>query len=167
MLSTVSRGDRIAPYLHRLRETPVLEKRGHVTQVIGLVIESAGPMCAVGDVCRIEPGSGEKILAEVVGFRGDCVLLMPLREVHGIQPGSPVVALGKSIRVPVGPELKGRVLDALGEPIDGCGPLRTCQSAGIHNRPPNPLTRRRITEVFETGVKALDCFMTAGQGQRL
>jgi flagellar biosynthesis/type III secretory pathway ATPase len=61
--------DRLAPYFHRLRETPLLEKRGHVTQVIGLVIESAGPLCAVGDVCRIEPSSGENILAEVVGFR--------------------------------------------------------------------------------------------------
>ena len=62
--------DRLASYLHRVQEVPLLEKRGHVTQVIGLVIESAGPMCAVGDVCRIEPSSGEHILAEVVGFRG-------------------------------------------------------------------------------------------------
>jgi len=158
---------RLAPYFHRLQEVPLLEKRGHVTQVIGLVIESAGPMCAVGDVCRIEPSSGDNILAEVVGFRGDCVLLMPLREVHGLQPGSPVVAIGRSLKVPVGPELKGRVLDALGEPLDGLGPLRTCRSAGILNRPPNPLARRRIREVFETGIKALDCFTACGQGQRL
>jgi flagellum-specific ATP synthase len=159
--------DRIAPFLHRVREQPLLEKRGHVRQVIGLVIESAGPMCAVGDICRIEPSNGENILAEVVGFRGDCVLLMPLREVHGIQPGSPVAALGKSIRVPAGPELRGRVIDALGVPMDHLGPLRTTRSTGIYNRPPNPLARQRITEVFETGVKALDCFMTAGRGQRL
>ena len=84
MLTSASRTpkNRLAPYLHRVKETPLLEKRGHVTQLIGLVIESAGPMCAVGDVCRIEPTSGDAILAEVVGFRGDCVLLMPLREVH-------------------------------------------------------------------------------------
>jgi flagellum-specific ATP synthase len=159
--------DRLAPYFHRIKETPMLEKRGHVRQLIGLVIESAGPMCAVGDVCRIEASDGEHILAEVVGFRGDCVLLMPLREVHGIQPGSPVIAVGKSLKVPVGPELKGRVIDALGAPMDDLGPLRTCRSAPILNKPPNPLTRQRIKNLFETGVKALDSFMTCGQGQRL
>ncbi len=165
-VSTSSR-DRLASYFHRVQEAPLLEKRGHVTQVIGLVIESAGPMCAVGDVCRIEPSNGDPILAEVVGFRGDCVLLMPLREVHGIQPGSPVIAVGRSLKVPVGPELKGRVLNALAEPMDGLGPLRTCRSAGILNQPPNPLARQRIKNVFETGVKALDCFTACGQGQRL
>jgi flagellum-specific ATP synthase len=159
--------NRLAPYLHRVKEVPLLEKRGHVTQVIGLVIESAGPMCAVGDVCRIEPSNGEHMLAEVVGFRGDCVLLMPLRQVHGIQPGTPVIAVGRSLKVPVGPELKGRVLNALGEPIDGLGSLRACRSAGILNQPPNPLSRQRIRNVFETGVKALDCFTACGQGQRL
>ena len=165
--TTARSGDRLAPYLHRLKETRLLEKRGHVTQVVGLVIESAGPMCAVGDVCRIEASGGEQILAEVVGFRGDCVLLMPLREVHGIQPGSPVIAVGKSLKVPVGPELKGRILNGLGEPIDSFGPLRTVKSSGIVNAPPNPLTRKRINGVFETGVKALDCFTPCGQGQRL
>jgi len=159
--------DRLAPFLHRVKETPLLEKRGHVTQLIGLVIESAGPICAVGDICRIEPSSGQPILAEVVGFRGDCVLLMPLREVHGIQPGSPVIAVGRALKVPVGPELKGRVVNALGEPIDSLGPIRTCRSIGILNKPPNPLTRQRIKTTFETGVKALDCFTTCGQGQRL
>ncbi len=158
---------RLASYLHRIKETSVLEKRGYVTQLIGLVIESAGPICAVGDVCRIETGHAEHILAEVVGFRGERVLLMPLREVHGIQPGSAVVAVGRSLRVPVGRELKGRVLNALGEPIDELGPLRNSQSAGILNKPPNPLTRKRIQSVFETGVKALDCFTPCGQGQRM
>ena len=163
----VRRIDRLAGYLHRAREAHVLEKRGYVTQVIGLVIESAGPMVAVGEVCRIEAADGEQILSEVVGFRGDCVLLMPLREVHGIQPGSPVVAVGKSLRVPVGDELKGRILNGLGEPMDGLGPLRTTRSSGILNRPPNPLRRRRISEVFETGVKSLDTFTPVGQGQRM
>ena len=163
----VRRIDRLAGYLHRAREAHLLEKRGYVTQVIGLVIESHGPMVAVGDVCRIEGADGEHILSEVVGFRGDCVLLMPLREVHGIQPGSPVVAVGKSLRVPLGDELKGRILNGLGEPMDGLGPLRTSRSSGILNRPPNPLKRRRITEVFETGVKSLDAFTPVGQGQRM
>lgn len=159
--------DRLAGYLHRAREAHLVEKRGYVTQVIGLVIESAGPMVAVGDVCQIEAADGERILSEVVGFRGECVLLMPLREVHGIQPGSPVVAVGRSLRVPVGDELKGRVLNGLGEPIDNLGPLRTSKSSGILNKPPHPLARKRIKEVFETGVKSLDVFTPCGQGQRM
>jgi flagellum-specific ATP synthase len=159
--------DRLAGYLHRAREAHLVEKRGYVTQVIGLVIESAGPMVAVGDICQIEAADGERILSEVVGFRGECVLLMPLREVHGIQPGSPVIALGRSLRVPVGEELKGRVINGLGEPIDNLGPLRTVHSTGILNKPPHPLARKRIQEVFETGVKSLDTFTPCGQGQRM
>ncbi len=159
--------DRLEGYLHRAREAHLVEKRGYVTQVIGLVIESAGPMVAVGDVCRIEASGGEQILSEVVGFRGDCVLLMPLREVHGIQPGSPVVAVGKSLRVPVGDALMGRVLDGLGRPLDNLGPLRTSQSCGILNKPPHPLARKRISQVLETGVKSLDSFTPCGQGQRM
>lgn len=161
------RVDRLAGYLHRTKEVHLVEKRGYVTQVIGLVIESAGPMVAVGEVCQIEAAGGEQILSEVVGFRGDCVLLMPLREVHGIQPGSPVIALGRSLRVGVGDELKGRVLNGLGEPLDELGPLRTTRSSGILNRPPNPLTRKPIRQVFETGVKSLDTFIPCGQGQRM
>src|SRR5687768_3403167 len=159
--------DRLAGYLHRAREAHVIEKRGYVTQVIGLVIESAGPMVAVGDICQIEAANGEGVLSEVVGFRGESVLLMPLRELHGIQPGSPVIALGKSFRVPVGEELKGRVLNGLGEPIDNLGPLRTSKSSTLQNKPPHPLARKRINEVFETGVKALDAFTPCGKGQRM
>jgi flagellum-specific ATP synthase len=159
--------DRLAGYLHRAREAHVIEKRGYVTQVIGLVIESAGPMVAVGDICQIEAADGERILSEVVGFRGECVLLMPLREVHGIQPGSPVVAVGRSLRVPVGDELKGRVLNGLGEPLDNLGPLRTTKTCRLQNKPPHPLARKRIHEVFETGVKSLDSFTPCGKGQRM
>ncbi len=159
--------DRLAGYLHRAREVHVIEKRGYVTQVIGLVIESAGPMVAVGDICQIEAANGERVLSEVVGFRGESVLLMPLRELHGIQPGSPVIALGRSFRVPVGEELKGRVLNGLGEPIDNLGPLRTTKSSTLQNKPPHPLARKRINEVFETGVKALDSFTPCGKGQRM
>jgi flagellum-specific ATP synthase len=166
MLTATATRRPLGVYLNRLREAPLLEKRGHVTQVIGLVIEANGPMCAVGDICRIET-SGEGILAEVVGFRGDCVLLMPLREVHGIQPGSPVVAVGRGLKLPVGDELRGRILNGLGEPIDGRPPLHTLQSASIINRPPHPLERKRISQVFETGIKAIDTFMPCGQGQRL
>jgi flagellum-specific ATP synthase len=158
--------NRLAGYMQKARETVLVEKKGYVTQVIGLVIESAGPMVAVGDVCRIE-ARGESILAEAVGFRGDRVLLMPLREVHGVQPGSPVIALGRSLEVRVGEELKGRILNGLGEPLDGKGPLHCVETSRILNRPPHPLKRQRITKQFETGVKALDTFIPCGRGQRM
>jgi flagellum-specific ATP synthase len=169
MLTTFMRKspNRVASYAQKARETVLVEKRGYVTQVIGLVIESAGPMAAVGDVCRVEAARGERILAEVVGFRGDRVLLMPLREVHGIQPGSPVIALGRSLEVRVGSELKGRILNGLGEPIDSEGPIHCLETSKIVNRPPHPLKRQRITRQFETGVKALDTFIPCGQGQRM
>jgi FliI/YscN family ATPase len=165
--STPKAAGRLDYYLRRTREAAVLEKQGHVTQVIGLIIESAGPIAAVGDVCSIEGANSEKILAEVVGFRGDSVLLMPLQEVRGIQPGSRVVALGSAFRVPVGPELQGRVLNGLSEPIDSGGPLRTLSTTGVVKQPPHPLARQRIKKTFETGIKALDCFTPFGQGQRL
>lgn len=154
-------------YLTRAREVSLVEKRGHVTQVIGLVIESCGPLSAVGDVCRIECGRGQEVLAEVVGFRGDRVLLMPLCPVQGIEPGSPVITLGRSLSVQVGDFLKGRILNGLGQPIDSGAPFRALRHASVHRAPPDPLKRQRIHEVFETGIKALDTFIPCGKGQRL
>ena len=106
---------RLDHLLQRARQTRVFENRGRVVQLIGLVIESEGPMAAVGEVCRIESARHDgSTLAEVVGFRGHHVLLMPLGETHGIHPGSDVVALGRPLQAPVGDALMGRVLDGLG-----------------------------------------------------
>ena len=159
---------KLAHWIERARSARVVESRGRVVQLIGLVIESEGPLAAVGEVCRIESARNEgTTLAEVVGFRNHHVLLMPLGELHGIHPGSEVVALGISLRVPVGDSLKGRVLDGLGNPIDGLGPIRENNSAPLHTQPPHALRRQRIKETFETQVKAIDTFMPCGRGQRL
>src|SRR5215831_16002537 len=109
----IANGSRLAHLLERVQQAPVLESRGRVVQLIGLVIESEGPLVALGEVCRINSvrGDGSSTLAEVVGFRNHHVLLMPLGEVHGIHPGSEVIALGTPLQVPVGESLKGRVLD--------------------------------------------------------
>ncbi|MBC8001700.1 MAG: flagellum-specific ATP synthase FliI, partial [Opitutaceae bacterium] len=116
--------NRLEGLLRRVQETPVLRNHGRVVQLIGLVIESEGPLAAVGEICRIESARHDGVtLAEVVGFRNHHVLLMPLGEIHGIHPGSEVVALGTSLRVPVGDGLKGRVIDGLGHPLDDLGPL--------------------------------------------
>jgi flagellar biosynthesis/type III secretory pathway ATPase len=110
--------------LQRVRQTRVTETCGRVVQVIGLVIESEGPLAAVGEVCRIVSARHDGFtLAEVVGFRNHHLLLMPLGEMHGIHPGSEVIATGSAMRMPVGNALKGRVLDGLGKPLDGLGEI--------------------------------------------
>lgn len=161
-------GHRLAQAFQRAKETRVLENRGRVVQLIGLVIESEGPLCSVGEVCRIESARHDgSTLAEVVGFRNHHVLLMPLGEVHGIHPGSEVIALGSPLKVPVGTGLLGRVIDSLGRPLDGLGPLNSEREVSANFLPPHPLKRQRIKQVFQTGVKAIDTFIPCGRGQRL
>ncbi|HUA39700.1 MAG TPA: FliI/YscN family ATPase [Candidatus Sulfopaludibacter sp.] len=174
-----------------VREARVTETCGRVVQLIGLVVESEGPPAAVGEVCRIRSasrqGGNDDTLAEVVGFRNHHLLLMPLGKIHGIHPGSEVIATGAPLRIPVGAALKGRVIDGLGNPLDGLGPVTSDEfqmangelpvensESKIRNSqfatprpPPHPLKRRRITEVFQSGLKALDTFIPCGRGQRL
>jgi flagellum-specific ATP synthase len=154
--------------VEQVRKARVVETRGHVVRLIGLVIESNGPLAAVGEVCRIQSARHDRTtLAEVVGFRDHNLLLMPLGEVHGIHPGSEVVATGLPLQVPVSDELKGRVIGALGDPLDGRGPIRADRHVGVHLRPPHPLRRQRITQAFRTSIKAIDTLIPCGCGQRL
>ena len=164
----VAQVDKLAQWLHRARNARVVERRGRVVQLIGLVIESEGPLAAVGEVCRIESARHDgTTLAEVVGFRNHHVLLMALGEIQGIHPGSEGVALGRPLQAPVGESLKGRVIDGLGNPLDGKGDVRPEQEVSTHLAPPHPLRRQRIGKVFQTGIKAIDTFMPCGRGQRL
>jgi flagellum-specific ATP synthase len=143
---------------------------GKVEQVVGLVIESSGPAASVGEACWITPNEegGAKVLAEVVGFRQHRVLLMPLGEMRGIGPGSEVVKTGAPFQVPVGDGLLGRVIDALGRPIDMKGPLMgLTSSVSIHREPPPSMERRRIENPVATGVRAVDGLLMMGEGQRL
>jgi len=160
--------ERLDATLRRVREARVTETCGRVVQVIGLVIESEGPIAAVGEVCRIESARRDgTTLAEVVGFRDHHLLLMPLGELHGIHPGSEVIATGLPMRMPVGGALQGRVVDGLGKPMDGKGPIVAEHSVGLNLQPPHPLKRQRISDVFQTGIKAIDTFTPCGRGQRL
>ena len=159
---------RLQRALRRVRETRVTETCGRVVQLIGLVVESEGPLAALGEVCRIQSARNQgEMLAEVVGFRNHHLLLMPLGELHGIHPGSEVIATGAPIRVAVGGALKGRVIDGLGNPIDGQGAIVTDHFVGLNLRPPHPLKRQRIDQVFQTGIKSVDTFIPLGRGQRL
>jgi flagellum-specific ATP synthase len=140
---------------------------GRIKQVVGLVLESNGPQARLGDVCLIEPQLGAaKVRAEVVGFKGSSVMLMPLGEMTGVQSGSLVEATGECLRVPVGPQLLGRTLNGLGEPIDGLGPLSGVSTYPVLASPPNALQRKMIEVPFETGVRAIDGMLTMGVGQR-
>lgn len=166
--STMVPANRLEGMLRRVRETRVIRNHGRVVQLIGLVVESEGPLAAVGEICRIESARHDgSTLAEVVGFRNNHVLLMPLGEMHGIHPGSEVVALGSTLRVPVGPSLLGRVIDGLGMPLDDLGPLYAAETVSLNTLPPHPLKRQRIHQTFRTGIKSIDTFTPCGRGQRL
>ncbi|KEO82931.1 flagellar protein export ATPase FliI [Tumebacillus flagellatus] len=154
-------------YLRRLERTRTIKVNGKVTKVIGLTIESKGPVATIGDVCTIESAGMPPMYAEVVGFRENNVLLMPLGDLGSIGPGHDVVATGSSLQVPVGPHLLGRVLNGLGEPIDGKGPLVCHEHTNAMQQPPNPLTRKRIQEPLSVGVRCIDGLLTVGRGQRV
>jgi flagellum-specific ATP synthase len=160
--------NRLNSALQRVRTTRVTETCGRVVQLIGLVVESEGPVAAVGEVCRIRSAHHDgDTLAEVVGFRNHHLLLMPLGEIRGIHPGSEVIATGMPLRIGVSAALKGRVIDGLGQPLDNLGPIPAQQTVGLNLRPPHPLKRQRIQDTFQTGIKALDTFTPCGRGQRL
>jgi flagellum-specific ATP synthase len=160
--------NRVEDLLRRVQNTQVVRNHGRVVQLIGLVIESEGPLVAVGEICRIESARHDgSTLAEVVGFRNNHVLLMPLGEIRGIHPGSEVIALGMTLQVPVGESLKGRVIDGLGNPLDDRGPIEAEASIALSQPPPHPLKRQRIHQPFRTGIKAIDTFTPCGRGQRL
>jgi flagellum-specific ATP synthase len=139
-----------------------------VTQVIGLTVESEGPDASIGDLCYIYPAKSTKPLkAEVVGFRNNKVILMPLGDLQSIGPGCDVVGTGKPLTIQVGSELLGRVLDGLGQPLDGSHISSRMPHYSTHNLPSNPLMRPRVTEPLSIGVRTIDGLLTVGQGQRV
>ena len=151
-----------------VREKSFVKHLGRVTKIIGLTVESLGPNVKLDELCSIStPDRKVTILAEVVGFREDKILLMPLDEVSGIGPGCIVEAIGHELRIPVGEKLLGRVVDGLGKPIDGLEPIYTKDMYPIDRGAPDPLSRSRIKEVLPLGVKAVDGLLTVGKGQRV
>lgn len=155
-------------YINIVQNLETVEHSGKVMKVVGLTVESNGPVVNMGSICRIYPSQGDHFVeAEVVGFRDQRVLLMPFGDMNGIGFGSRVVSTGRSLQVAVSDELVGRVLGALGTPMDGGPPIRAETYYPVDNAPPNPLSRERISTVFPLGVRAIDGLLTVGQGQRL
>ncbi|MBS1254111.1 MAG: putative ATP synthase YscN [Anaerolineales bacterium] len=179
-------GERTSSGLHTSAQTPPLHAvdlskyhrilnaltpvvcQGQVANVVGLTVEVEGLAAQIGELCRIFPGAGSPpVPAEVVGFHGRRLRVMPLGRTDGIQPGSEVVASGDFLTVPVGEALLGRVLDGLGQPIDGEGPVLGGQTRPVYSTPPHPLGRQPIREPLTTGVRAIDGVLTCGKGQRI
>ena len=154
-------------YFETAERTDPIKCTGRVIKVQGLLVESRGPQAIIGEICRIEVSRDKTILAEVVGLRNEIVQLMIFEETTGLEVGCRVIALGSRLEVPVSTKLLGRVLDALGNPVDGKGEIDSAVMYPALANPPDPLSRRRITERIVTGVRAIDGLLTVGKGQRM
>lgn len=144
--------------------------KGKVTELTGLVVKAIVPNVRVGEVCLIESFyKKQPIKAEVVGFKDNTVLLMPLGELEGIGPGNDVIPTGNCLLIPVGDELLGRVIGGLGDPIDvdKKGPLHVTKYYPVMAPPPDPMTRKRVLKPISVGVKVIDSMLTVGEGQRI
>lgn len=151
-----------------VRQGNPLKYSGNVQVISGLTVEASGPAVQIGEMCRIYTLAGDRFMpAEVVGFRDKRVLLMPYGDLSGVGPGSRVVSTNRSLMVPVGESMKGRVLNGLGEPLDDGPPIVPEDYYPVENQPPNPLSRPMITEVMPLGVRAIDGLLTCGRGQRI
>lgn len=151
----------------RLDDVHLMPCHGQVMRVAGLTIESQGPPVGLGELCDIHLLSGRTIPAEVVGFHNQNRVLMPLEGIEGVSPTDPVIARRTPRTIQLGPELLGRVLDGLGQPIDGKGPLHTLERRSLENPSPEPLARQRITESLSLGIRSIDGLSTVGKGQRM
>ena len=155
-------------YLDIIKKTKTIKEIGKITEIIGLTIESDGPKSSIGDLCYIYNDYNDApTMAEVVGFKKDKILLMPLGSPDGIRPGAHVVNTGGAMKIGVGNQLIGRVLDGLGRPIDTLGDIRFSEFRSTRADAINPLKRKRISEPLALGIKSVDGFATVGKGQRM
>jgi flagellum-specific ATP synthase len=149
-----------------LGHAPARQASGTVLRVVGLAVVASGPACPLSDTVTIRTAHGERI-AVVTGFREGEVILQPLGHLDGIRPGDRVIARGAPLDIPVGPALIGRVIDGVGNPIDGKGPILGQSRRPITADPPDAFGRRPITQVLETGLRVIDGMFTVGRGQRM
>ncbi|HPI03293.1 MAG TPA: flagellar protein export ATPase FliI [Candidatus Goldiibacteriota bacterium] len=155
-------------YHEKLRKIETLKTSGKVTQIVGLVVEVSGLRGSIGELCSIISRNEETVIvAEIVGFKEDKALLMPLGDLHGIGPGARVISSEEEFKVAVGENLLGRVLDGLGRPLDDKGLVKTKEFYSAYNSPSDPLNRKKIDEPVATGIRSIDGALTVGKGQRM
>ena len=157
--------------LSRLQSQPLpqysINIEGKVTRMVGLTMEAVGCVAALGDRCAVQVGKNRWVESEVVGFTGDLTYLMPTEAIDGISPGARVRPLKEDSQMPVGPGLLGRVVNGLGRPLDGKGPIKAEESVSLQGEIINPLQRKPISETLDVGIKAINALLTVGKGQRL
>ena len=159
--------DQLARSLRVAGSLPEPPVEGQLARMIGLTLEALGCQAAVGDRCEVMAADGASVEAEVVGFAGDRLYLMPTGDVHGVKPGARVIPRPGADYVRVGPEMLGRVVDGGGEPLDGRGPLYVEDRARLSGVPMNPLLRAPISRTLDVGVRAINSLLTVGRGQRI
>jgi len=151
-----------------VNRTDTIRPVGRVSNLVGMVIEVRGLTAPVGSTCLIDCGRQEvPVLAEVIGFRDDTLLVMPYHHTRGVATGRRVDLVSRKMTIPVGPELLGRVLDGLGRPLDGGPPLTGLARRNLGGSPPPALSRRRSTEIMATGIRSIDSMLTTVRGQRM
>jgi flagellum-specific ATP synthase len=158
----------LARYIQQVPRVDPMPPAGRVIRTVGLLIESQGPRVRVGSMCDVMSRDGGPALAvQVVGFRDGNVLAVPLGDTVGVQPGDRIVARSRAMDVPVGQGLLGRVIDALGRPLDGKGPIGCQEAYPVHPPPLNPMERDPVVAPMPSGVRAIDALLTCGRGQRI
>ncbi|MHC4477421.1 MAG: FliI/YscN family ATPase [Planctomycetota bacterium] len=150
-----------------LRGVNLVDCQGHVVRVSGLTVESAGPVVGLGELCGISLRDGRRVLAEVVGFHHDHLILLPLEHIEGISPGDTVTGRTTPRHICLSDQILGRVLNGLGEPIDGKGPLEGTENRALDASGPAALSREKITEPLALGIRSIDGLLTCGRGQRV
>jgi flagellum-specific ATP synthase len=158
---------KLAAHRERLNGSIELVVEGKLTRMVGLTLEAVGCRAAIGGRCMVETPHGRTIEAEVVGFAGERIYLMPTGDIQGLEPDCKVIPMGRTCSARVGFGLLGRVLDGAGKPLDGRGPLQTDHALPLNGRPINPLARMPIREPLDVGVRAINALLTVGRGQRL
>lgn len=155
-------------YANALKGVNPLLKSGRVSRVVGLSLESLGPKAPVGEICELKNKNGDVVnRSEIVGFRDNKIISMVLGELTEISPGMEINGTGEALSINLDDKLLGRILNGLGEPIDGKPALKSVHRRPVYAIPPNPLLRRRITEPISTGIRAIDGMLTFGKGQRV
>ncbi len=158
---------RIDDYINSLCAIESMQWTGRVTELVGLLVESAGPAAAIADFCEIRTANGRSVRTQVIGFRNGRVLSMPLEETDGLQLGDTIIARPSEGKVDVGPQLLGRVLDGFGRPMDGGPPIVAAAAYDLYATPPGPMERVPIRDTLSTGIRAIDGLLTCGKGQRI
>lgn len=165
-MNELSHAVNLKKYIDKVSDVVLYQYIGKVARVIGLTVEVKGIRAFIGEICCVRVHD-DVVLTEVVGFKDQFTLLMPLGDLKGISPGCRVYSTGKTHRIAVGNGLLGKVLDGLGNPLDGSLLKETSEYYPVTAEPPNPLDRKPIKDILTTGIKAIDGFLTFGEGQRL